>query len=195
MKFIIFESPDRCGKSTLIENICKYYNYDNITIRHFGKPPLILKPHEILNYQFKMFRKELNLYHYLREDEESYYPNILLWNRSHLGEYIYAQMFRNANSKEVKERLLNFERSFTHWPAYLITLVANPEFLIEKDDGYSFSKTIEEKSQEVKLFQEAHNFSTIQNKLLIKVDMVNENNVNVFRPKEDILSEVLDFIK
>ena len=39
MKLYIVEGGDRLGKSTLISKICQSANYDNVTIRHFGKPP------------------------------------------------------------------------------------------------------------------------------------------------------------
>ena len=39
MKHIIIEGSDRTGKNTLIKSICDKYEYNNITIRHFGKPP------------------------------------------------------------------------------------------------------------------------------------------------------------
>ena len=199
MKLLIIEGPDRCGKSSLIKGICEYYNYDNISIRHFGKPPKSLLGEAALSYQLNAFYKEAELFSkslQLLSDYYSYYENTFIWNRSHLGEYIYGPMFRNANmtdySNVVKNSLSLFEKKYfsTLKNVYLITLVADPKFNLSKEDGNSFSQTLEQKTKEIELFKEAHEFSIIHPKLLLKVD---EN--GAFRPKEDILNEVLEFIE
>jgi len=196
MKLIILEGGDRLGKSTLIEGLCKHFNYDNISIRHFGKPPKKLDSNQVLLFQFICFSKEaefIDAFKFIGAD--NYYDNIIIWNRSHLGEYVYSQMFRGVDGEEIKNQL-------THWEHFklllnnedidmhLITLTADPEFFLSKEDGESFSKNLEEKTKELQLFKEAHEFSLIKNKLLIKVD-----NNGEFKSKEEILNEVLNFIK
>ena len=218
MKLIILEGGDRLGKSTLIEGICKHLNYDNVTIRHVGKPPKGLSPKEVLWYQFKAFDKEAQIFHKLNSINDSlhtmYYDETVIWNRSHLGEYVYSQMFRGGDPQELKNKLLFFEEHnfrFFSGQIYLITLTAEPEFFHSKEDGHSFSQKLEDKTKELELFKEAHDFSIIKNKLLIKVDHIIELpigteilnkgystwpiKVNQFRPKQEILNEVLNFIK
>lgn len=200
MKLIILEGGDRLGKSTLIEGICKHYNYDNMCIRHFGKPRKNLDPKNILDYQFECFTKEAKLLHKFIEvtggDYHRYFDDTMIWNRSHLGEFVYSQMFRNGNGDEIKKRLLGWEQfNITRMyeqdcKTYLVTLTADPKFFLEKEDGNSFSKTLEEKTKELELFKDAHEFSTIKNKLLVRVD-----NNGEFKGKEEILLEVLNFIK
>jgi thymidylate kinase len=212
MKLIILEGGDNLGKSLLIKGLCEYFNYDNVTIRHFGKPPKGLTPLEVLNFQFKCFRNEAELVGQICAKHVhtnlKYYEETAIWNRSHLGEYVYSQMFRGGNPVELKEKLLFFENYhfFNDYllDRYLITLTATPEFFLSKEDGESFSKNIEQKTKELELFEEAHKFSLIKNKLLVKVDKETElltgtewrkQGPNIFRPKEDILNEVLNFIK
>lgn len=194
MKLIILEGGDRLGKSTLIKGLCEHFNYDNVTIRHFGKPPKGLLPEEILKFQFKAFRKEMNLFYriYTRSiDTYTYYPEIMIWNRSHLGEYVYSQMFRGGKPETLKRMLLEYERGFISHNVYLITLTASPEFFHSREsDGHELSKTLEQKTKELELFKEAHEFSIIRPKLLLKVD-----NNGQFRTKEDILNEVIQFTK
>lgn len=200
MKLIILEGGDRLGKSTLIKGICDNFNYDNVCIRHFGKPRGNLDPNNVLDYQFECFNKEKRLLQKFIEvtggDYYRYFEDIMIWNRSHLGEYVYSQMFRGGNAEELKQLLIewekfNIKRMYEEdCKVYLITLTADPEFFLSKEDGKSFSKTLNEKSIELKLFNEAHNFSLIKNKLLVKVDSNGE-----FRGKEEILTEVLNFIK
>lgn len=194
MKLIILEGGDRLGKSTLIKGLCEHFNYDNVTIRHFGKPSKGMTSEEVLKFQFKAFKKEMKLFHriYARSiDAYSYYPEIMIWNRSHLGEYVYSQMFREGNPEVLKKMLLEYERGFISHCVYLITLTADPEFFNSREsDGHELSKTLEQKTKELELFKEAHEFSIIPRKLLLKVD---EN--GFFRPKEDIYTEVLVFLK
>ena len=218
MKLIIIEGGDRLGKSTLIEGICKKLNYDNITIRHFGKPPRELKGDAAFGFQMTCFQKEAELVYHMLNFNEDYemgvsdffkyeYANIMIWNRSHLGEYVYGQMFRGGNPEFMKQKLIDFE---TVWlnddklDIYLITLTADPNFFLMQEDGQSFSQNIDQKTTELGLFKQAHEFSTIQNKLLVKVDNETEfqtgtewrmKGPNIFRPKEEILSEVINFIK
>jgi hypothetical protein len=163
---------------------------------------------EVLNFQFKCFKKEYDLYRYLYEfeiyDKYNYYPETVIWNRSHLGEYVYSQMFRGGKPEMLKNMLLEYERRFISFEVYLITLTADPEFFNSREsDGHELSKTIEEKTKELELFKEAHKFSIIANKHLLKVDMQTETSTgtgwimkspNIFRPKEDILNEVIEFI-
>jgi len=191
MKLIICEGGDRLGKSSLIKGLCEYFNYDNVTVRHFGKPPKNLNPQEVLDFQFKAFDKEMELFHYIRQsssyDKYSYYPETMIWNRSHLGEFIYSQMFRGGDPNILRTKLLNYEKGFISYEVFLITLTADPKFFHSKEDGNSFSDTLEDKSKELELFKEAHNFSSIPKKLLVKVDKRNGK----FRSKSDILNEVL----
>lgn len=204
MKLIILEGGDRLGKSTLIKGICEHYNYDNVTIRHFGKPPKGMTPEEVLKFQFKAFKKEMKLFYnvYSRSiDRLTYYNEVMIWNRSHLGEYVYSQMFRGGNPEILRKMLQKYEMGFISYDVRLITLTASPEFFNSREsDGHELSKTLEQKTKELELFKEAHNFSRIASKLLLKVDKQVESDLvfpgpNVFRTKEDILQEAINFIE
>ena len=194
MKLIIIESGDQLGKSSLLKGLCEHFNYDNVTIRHFGKPPKNLSPKEVLDFQFKAFNNEMKLFNYIRQsnsyDKYNYFPEVMIWNRSHLGEFVYSQMFREGDPSMLKSKLINYEKGFISHDVYLITLTADPNFFLSKEDGLSFSQTLEDKTRELELFKEAHEFSLIPNKLIIKVDKNGE-----FRKKHDILNEVIEFMK
>ena len=192
MKHIIIEGGDRLGKDTLISGIISNYE-DNWTIRHFGKPPKGLSPKETLDFQFRTFYKEAIFVDHIRDeidnDEYGYYDNSILWNRSHLGEYVYSQMFRGITKKEVKQKIRKFEGAVVTPDMYLITLTASPYFFLSKEDGDSFSQSLEQKTRELQLFIEAHNLSCIPNKKIVKVDYE-----DTFRTKESILNSVIKFI-
>jgi len=196
MKHIIIEGGDRLGKSTLINLLCNHFNYDNINIRHFGKPPQKF-PEDIspLEFQAKCFVKEgrlLDFTHQLENDQYAYFENIVIWNRSHLGEYVYGQMFREQNPIEIEKFIKNFEEEFLIYNSetYLILLTADSEFFLEQEDGKSFSKNIEEKSRELNLFDDIYNKSLVDKKLRIKV---NKNNKE-YIPTWHILNLTLEFI-
>lgn len=197
MKHIIIEGGDNLGKSLLIEGLSKHFNYDNVNIRHFGKPPRVF-PENIspLEFQAKCFLKEAHLVEYTRqleEDEYCYYENIIIWNRAHLGEYVYGQMFREQDPKELKDYLHNFEiRNLIHKSdeTFLILLTADPEFFLKQEDGNSFSKDLKEKKRELQLFDEIFEESLIDNKLKIKV-----NDGKEYVSKDHIFNSVLELIK
>jgi len=197
MKHIIIEGGDRLGKSTLIEGLSKHFNYDNVVIRHFGKPPSIF-PEGIspLKFQARCFLKEAHILECIRQledDEYYYYENIVIWNRAHLGEYVYGQMFRAQDPLELKEYINNFEINnllANSRETFLFLLTTNPKFFLSKEDGNSFSKNLEEKTRELKLFNEIFDFSSIDNKLRIEV-----SDREKFYSKDYILNIVLDFIK
>jgi thymidylate kinase len=196
MKHIIIEGGDRLGKSSLIRGICEHFDFNNVCVRHFGKPPKGMTPNETLEFQFESFHKESYLSYHMHEimdgDVWMYYPTVLLWDRSHLGEYVYSQMFRGIDKKTITNRILGFEKNSYLYPnqIHLVTLTADPEFFLSKEDGESFSKDLVQKTRELELFKEVHDISQIKNKLLIKVDQD-----GVFKSKEEILTTVLNFIK
>lgn len=193
MKHIIIEGGDRLGKDTLIKNLCEYYDYNNITLRHFDKPPKNMSPKESLEFQFGVFYKEMFFVNYIREDISSdnlgYHEEIVIWNRSHLGEYVYSQMFRGIAKKDVGTKIIKFEERNLLDDTYLVTLTATPKFFLSKEDGNSFSQNLNDKTKELQLFKEIHSLSLIPNKKIIKV-----NNGENYRGKEVIFKEVLEFI-
>ena len=208
-KLIIVESGDRLGKGSLIKGLCEYYDYKNITLRHCDKPPKNLSSKETLSFQFECFKQEFDLITYIGQlnDKLCYHDNIIIYDRFYLGEYVYGYLFRNNDSKEIKDKINILERYYldpNKIKVYLITLTADPEFFLSREDGQSFSKNLEQKTKELELFKEVHELSLIKNKLLVKVDETAETPTgsgwimqlpNIFRPKEDILNEVINFIK
>jgi len=197
MKLIIIEGGDSLGKNAIIKSLCEYYDYDNISIRHFGKPPKGLSPKATLDFQFNVFNKEAYFVDSLREqldnDEYGYYDNVVIWNRSHLGEFVYSQMFRGITERDIKGRIEKFEKlcGFNNSNTFLISLTAGAQFFLDQEDGESFSQNIEQKTKELKMFKIAHEISIIPNKKIIKVD---RHKLNVYRDKDIIFGEVLELL-
>jgi hypothetical protein len=192
MKLYLICGPDRLGKDSIIKQLSDFYNYDNISIRHFAKPKKGYSPEITLYNQFNSFTKEIEILDILKQTEEySYYENIVIYNRSYLGEYVYSQMFREISSKKISKKIINFENNYIlEYNPKLIMLTATPEFCLAKEDGNSFSQTLEQKKKELELFDEVFELTQIKDKIKIKVD-----NFGRFIPKEDIKKELINFIK
>jgi len=193
MKHIIIEGGDRLGKDTIVKRLCDHFDYKNITLRHFDKPPKGMSPKETLDFQFDVFYKEMLFVDHIRDnihgDDWSYHDEIVIWNRSHLGEYVYSQMFRGISKKDVSARLRLFEERNLRSNMFLITLTASAQFFLDQEDGNSFSQDLNQKEMELYLFKEAHALSLISNKKIIKV-----NKKNQYRSKDEIFNEVLELI-
>ena len=195
MKHIIIEGLDRCGKSSLIEGLCKHFKFDNVTVRHFSKPP----KGEALEWQMCAFEQEGELLGHIKDNDfyqHKYYENILIWNRSHIGEYVWGPLYRHVSKTAVRKALYEYEIAYLDDDVnlkntYLIYLYADAEFLNNLEDGNSFSNTIEQKQRELFEFEEAIDFSMVPNKMKIKVC---DENLKFFT-KELILNNVIEFVK
>lgn len=194
MKLIIVEAGDRLGKNTLIERLLNYYNFDNVSVRHFGKPPKQLpkglKPFE---YQAQCFLNEGHLLNIMdaADSEFCYYPNVVIWNRSHIGEYVYGTMFRGESKERVADFIKSYESNFIRRikDVTLITLTADPEFFLHQEDGQSFSKNLEDKTKELELFKEAFELSSIPKKTIIRV-----NEGHSYVPKDYVFNTAINLI-
>lgn len=195
MKCIIICGGDRLGKNSLIESLAKYYTYDNVCLRHLGKPPKTFENEETpLQFQIKCFEKEgylIENFSQLEKDQYTYYENILIYNRFIYGEYVYGQMFRNQDPKRIESYIKNFEERYllSIPETYLVLLTADAEFFFEKEDGFSYSKTLSQKEHELKLFDDIFNKSLLDKKLRIKV-----NHGSSYVHKEYIYNKVLELI-
>jgi thymidylate kinase len=194
MKTIIIEGTDRTGKSSLIKGICDYYEYDNVIVRHCGKPPKHIPKDAVYQWQMSCFIKEGNLAAQVllsEFNEHKYYENKIIYNRYYLGEYVYGIMFRDYKKEFISHRLNEFEKQFIdQQDTYLITMAGDPVFLLSQEDGNSFSQNIDQKTQEIELFKEIHEKSIIENKLFLKVD----NGIGEYLPKQQLLDTTLNFI-
>jgi hypothetical protein len=88
-------------------------------------------------------------------------------DRSHIGEFVYGHIYRKYDPSyifaiEDKFNMLNMWQQ-----TYLITLLDQPEAVVKRDDGKSFSTEIKKKQQEIDRFIEATDRSSIPNKITI----------------------------
>lgn len=164
---IIIEGPDNVGKTTLIKNIIKEFKIPFIEIHSYAPPYKDTKnclkfENEYISQMFKLF-----------ENFDS-----VIADRSHVGTMVYSPIYREYDGKFVLD-LEKKEINKDYWKdTFLITLVDDPENLIKREDGLSFSIDPKLKQKEIDLFYEAHKLSLIYNKLIINIKDFNEEKLS-----------------
>jgi thymidylate kinase len=190
MKLLIIEGPDRCGKNTLIKNLVA--QSENVVIRHFGSAKGDTD-FEKRNFQFQFFKKEFELAsmrpRFEMPDKDRYPRDLWIWNRAHLGEFVYGKMYRETHPEEW---VMNMEKLYgmdLDPSIYLLLLKADPEFLCKRDDGLSFSAEVDKKKSEIYQFEVAYDQSRIINKMTLNV-----SNGDEYLDESIILQEVNKFL-
>ena len=190
---IIIEGMDNTGKDTLISGITNKFNDKyNYICEHFTGPSSKEKNKAFIEQinQFLEFLYKLTLY-----NDNS----LIFWNRSHIGEYVYGQIYRNIDKNLVikminliDELLLSLNINIVY-----VQLICNSnELMIKNEDGKSLSTSIEKDKYietldtERKLFKEA--FKVVSDKF--KKIMIIVNNGDSFIDKNIILNEVIEKI-
>lgn len=155
---VIIEGLDRCGKSTLVNQLRKdYFKNPNIIIHHSSSPPKIYDPNvwEITHYS-NLFKLFTSLYDY----------DIIL-DRFHLGAIVYGKKYRNADPKNIYD--IDNEYLQHNKNIVLILLTDNIENIISRDDGLSLEQNKEDFEETKNAFAEAFNNSKCINKLSINI--------------------------
>jgi thymidylate kinase len=190
MKLLVVEGPDRCGKNTLIKNLTS--QADNFVVRHFGLAKG-KNDKEKRDHQFQFFKKEFELasqrHRFEMPDKDRYPRDLWIWNRGHLGEFVYGNLYRKTNPEEWVMQMETLYGMDLDASIYLLLLTAPPEFLCKRDDGNSFSDKAYMRKQEILNFQIAYERSRIINKRIVDV-----SNGSEYRSQDLILDEVNKFL-
>lgn len=159
--FVIVEGLDRCGKSSLIKQLrSTVFTTPKTLAIHSSSPP----KHDPSpsDWELQHYHHLFGQFTYLSEKEGF----DVIADRFHLGAYVYGFLFRGLEGKDI------FDVE-SYWLQYvnplLITLVDEPEAILERDDGDSHESTIEQYTMSKDLFIDAHNYSKIKDKVLINV--------------------------
>jgi thymidylate kinase len=187
MKLIIVEGTDRTGKDTICQHIKGMA--DSYSYRHWGFPKGETNAEQIQYQQFS-FKKEFDMYHAVKNDPYFSNPNdMVIWNRSHLGEVVYGTLYRDYDPESWVYNLESLYAFDQNIDIYLILLEGDAEFVVNNDDGKSFSNDLIQKKTEIALFNKAFDKSIIQNKIKVKV-----NEGNAYRDRAVIREEITSFI-
>ena len=169
---IIIEGTDNVGKTTqanlIIERMKELGVFHKV---HYSALPFNEKELHI-DYSTRLYEDMFDMMDVLNK-----YGHNVIFDRSHLGESVYAPLYRGYSGDFVfeieDENLHKLENN-----VYLITLVNDPKLVMSRDDGQSFYTNEQEIQNEVDGFVRAHRKSAIKNKLLINVGTMGPDEVS-----------------
>lgn len=176
MSTIILEGLDNTGKTTQINNIREEFNSSFFLTFHLSN----IKTKKWTKESYKGYFKNLYVEYFELIESDEY---DLLFDRFHLGEFVYSPIYRNYSGDYVfqLEEIIENKNN-----VYLIVLIDEVKNLLKREDGKSHSIKIEDKQKEIDLFIEAFNKSKIKNKLLININGKTE---------QEVFKEIKDFVK
>lgn len=187
---LIIEGIDRSGKSSLIQALLK--EFGPFVVIHSGKPTDSDMVHELFKKDVESGESSLKIF------QEIYFSQLfnlmrtstaskvnLLFDRAHLGEFVYAPRYRNYDGTYVFEEEVRFDLANTD--TYLVLLnITNFSKIV--DDGQSFDFSAKEAEQ--KDFIEAFERSTLKKKM-INVTTKNGD----YKSRKTIVREITNFIR
>lgn len=184
MKLIIVEGTDNIGKDTVINKLCELF--DTVTLIHCGSPKSKVFQSQYQDETFIRYAEDIACELYDTTD-------CIIMNRSHIGEYVYGQLYRGRNSEDILKMINHVDDILINRPnltvKYIQLLSSSIELRKKYDDNKSLSKMNDDlMKKENELFLEAYNNSRLD-KVLIYV-----NDEDGFLPKEEIFQEVVEFL-
>lgn len=162
---IIFEGIDRSGKSSVISEFLKYQDLycsrAMYTTIHFSAPPDTLKGKKLSNNE-KMYYIKRSYYSFAKFLSNS--DNVLC-DRFHLGEAIYAPIYRNYYPTYIRdlECTLNDNNN-----SLLVLLYCSKDTIIKRFDNKGID--ISDISKILKMYKQEYNKSVIKHKLSFNSD-------------------------
>lgn len=179
----IIEGLDRLGKSTLIENIQQKFGFYQVI--HYQKPKILdryvedMPGKEAWTYQTESF---VSMFQLIESCSR------LILDRAHLGECVYAPMYRKYDGDYV----FDLEKSFGMELEDDVRLILLTEDFDRSkhfvDDGLSLGSA-DKRAHEQRLFIDAFNKSIFPDK---KIICVTDPITGKFRSQEDILKEATE---
>jgi thymidylate kinase len=202
-KFLI-DGIDRLGKSTLIQRLQEELGYHLVI--HYDKPKVLsnlldtadcIKRAEVSETDYDESYRNLSIENLARrlyqEDANRGMFELLksevpiIFDRTHLGEMVYAPLYRGYSGDyvyEMEQDLIESKPYTIEKDVRLILLTSsNTDMLV--DDGLSFDPA--KKSEEQERFIQAFNKSRLVNKVMVDV----HNGNGGYRSYEDILNDAL----
>lgn len=178
IKQFIFESVDGLGKSTLInavKNVKGYY-----PVVHYQKPELLEIYQEFNSVISPLYEYQYASFVSLMQLIESKIP--MIYDRAHLGEAVYGNMYRNYNGSYVFDLEKQYNMANQHHVQLILLTTSNWDFIIDDGQSHDFTKRVEEQQR----FIEAFDKSIIPNKLLINITKLNGERKSI----EELLEEI-----
>lgn len=205
MKVIIIEGCDNIGKTTLISNLVRHYSVNyNVLVRHCGKP---IKCEDVLGYQSESFINEvdrISTYKQLIETHDDK-ETIVIYDRFVQGEYVWGNLYRNYSITDIKTRCVaptmnKINAELNQADIVSVLLDAPAEFILNNDDGKSFSSNYD-RSSALKLIEKQRSlfyFASVKPDFLrfknyLVYDVV-DNQTKTFKDPHTISDDIISSI-
>lgn len=194
-RHIIIEGIDRVGKNTLIDGLINELGYHEVV--HYQKPKVIKYYAEKADEMAKLSSVIDPKREALRQYQVATFTSMLhllsskariIFNRAHLGEYVYAPMYRQYDGSyifDLEDHFINDLGSDFH-ETTLLVLLHTTDFSFITEDGHSLGG-LEKREAEVISFLKAFERSRIQHKVALDVN----DSRGAFVPAPKLLETVL----
>lgn len=162
MTAIIVEGLDRCGKTTQIKRMMKYFMDKPIQCLHYTAIPGVT-PSE----QTEFFKKTFaDMFALILGNKNK----VWILDRSHLGETVYGPIYRpNEDINYVWYYEGAFHIKKREDIALIILYDSSFKNVTERDDGDSLSTNLDMVKKEVEGFKRAYKSTSIQKKIMIDI--------------------------
>lgn len=170
---VIFEGIDNVGKDTQIKLFQKYmfdkHRMSFHQLHYSGFNSTEMTQSELLDINYKLYCEMFDIV----------YRNNLnfILNRSHLGEYVYGNMYRGYDASYI----FDLEKTRIIKKIKLILLLDESENVIKRDDGHSFTTNKTVKEKEIELFREVFNKTSIEDKIIIEKNSIEVTHNNIIK--------------
>lgn len=200
MVVLIFEGADNLGKSTIIQKFVENYrNAADIMLMHASAPKCKdgENPSEVQKETFKQAVIKCSTVAIQDITLKRSNPTIVFMDRSHIGEYVYGQIYRNEDPDKIFEMIYEVHHKNLYFNPVVIHLEASPEFVIAHDDNKSFTsgyepqKRLETVTREIGLFNEIMERLKPSKYMKLNVEAADGNYRNI----DDIYNEILSKLK
>jgi hypothetical protein len=163
---VCVEGIDNVGKDTQIKLIQPLFTDKPLHILHYSNYKGFESPEQTEQYSYSVYKSMFNLLY------NNYETTHFILNRSHIGEYVYAPMYRNYNGDYIFNMELYHKRNHKlFWNQIkLITFIDEVENLIKRDDGLSHTVDPVKKQKEIDEFVDATEKSNILHKKIININ-------------------------
>ena len=184
MYLIIIEGTDNIGKDTVINQLIE--KFDTATLIHCSGPK---------SKVFQSKEQDNKFIQYAENIVNRYYDNtdVIIMNRSHIGEYVYGQIYRQRSEAQIRSMLDKVNSILTSRQdltiKYIQLLSSSIELRKKYDDNKSLSKMNDELMKlENNLFLDVFDYIDLDKKLFYI------NDEDGFLPKEVIFKDIVDFL-
>lgn len=160
----IIEGIDRLGKDTLIANLQRALGHHFVL--HFSKPQALpCYGSDLKKYQSESFTHGFRVLNAIENNQYIDWKMPTIFNRFHLGEAVYADLYRGYKGDYVFTLENRFQAEKLEKTKLILLTTSDFSFIQDDGESFDFSK----KEQEQEIFKNAFAKSSFPNKAIIDV--------------------------